>query len=158
MAQSETRSSEESGTNLFGFIPFDYYLIQPNGFLYFDIGKDEEVAEGEKIREADFYKDGQANFSLQMIGGDIFYGESSIRYGLSLGLGLSRGEESSMGSFLLFNVGPAISFGNSIRLEGGWMIGISAKEDLDKITDSAIYIGLSFPIHLSDSIKKLFAD
>ena len=133
---------------------FNYNIITPSGIVYFDLGKDEIDAQGNSTRP-DFYKDGSGTFNLQVLSGDLFYGKSWFRGGLSLGLGVSSNSgKTDESSFVIMNVGPALTFNQNVRLEIGMSIGLSAKESYSKIYDNAFYIGLSFPTNISENIKK----
>ena len=135
----------------------ELYIFHPNSYLFFDLGKDKE-------KKIDLYSEGIATFNIQMIGIDILhrlYG-SHFEKGVSFGLGISiKGKEDKTnnsynddpGNFLMCNIGIVFQFKKAIRVESGFILGISAKEDLESITDSAIYFGLSFPTKLTNLFK-----
>jgi hypothetical protein len=138
---------------------FNYNFITPNGLLYFDLGEDLELnADGEPV-EPDFYKDGNANFNLQVASFDLLYGEGVIKGGMNFGLGVStsQGSTNEAGYFIM-NGGFAITFNENLRIETGLILGLSAKESYDNFHDSAFYIGVSFPTKLSEAIKGAISD
>lgn len=131
----------------------DFFLLQPNGFIYFDKGKDNN----EKV---DLYNDGNGSFNLQGLGGDMLWGESKIRGGFSAGVGLSlvSEQQSSVGSVVVVNGGFVLDINKKIRIETGYIIGFTTKESLKDKKDLAIYFGLSFPTTAGESIKKSLLD
>jgi hypothetical protein len=133
------------------------FLIQPGGYIFFDLGEDALPDADGKVTCADFYKDGGALYNLQLLGVDLLWGRSSVRLGVSLGLGVSvnSGDGNSLGSFVVASFGGALAYKNIVRLEAGVCLGISAKEDLHKKTDPAFYIGLAFPTNLGEALKRL---
>lgn len=134
---------------------FNYNIITPSGLVYFDLGTDAPLNSNNEAVEPDFYNDGNSNFNLQIISGDLFYGESWFRGGLNLGLGVSTSQGNTDESgFVIGNLGLACTFNQNVRIETGFSLGISAKESYDKISDSAFYIGLSLPTQIGENIKK----
>jgi hypothetical protein len=133
------------------------FLIQPGGYIFFDMGEDVPPDADGQITRADFYKDGSALYNLQLLGVDLLWGRSSLRRGISLGLGVSvnSGDGNSLGSFVVASLGFALAYKNIVRFEVGGCLGISAKEALHKKTDPALYIGLAFPTNLGEALKKL---
>jgi hypothetical protein len=126
----------------------DFFLIQPNGFLYFDLGKDQKG-------RLDLFKDGNGKFGFQMLGADLLRGQK-YKIGISTGLGISfsTNDSTETGSFFLWNIGVTFEISELIRLESGYTLGVSAKEDLINHSDYGIYLGLAFPTTLGKAIKK----
>jgi len=150
-------NKDKLGWRIKGKWYFSFNVLSPNANLYFDLGKDAELNENDEPVEPDFYKDGAASFNLQLISFDFFRGESDnfIRYGFNLGLGVNnnKGNTDEAGYFVT-NIGLALTLDQNIRIETGYMLGISAKESYTKIYDDAFYIGITFPIMGSENIKK----
>ncbi|MCD4742463.1 MAG: hypothetical protein K8R67_08325, partial [Desulfobacteraceae bacterium] len=75
--------------------------------------------------------------------------------GVNLGLGVNNNKGSTdEAGYLVVNIGLAFSLDQNVRIEGGYMIGISADESYSKSYDDAIYVGITFPIMGSENVKK----
>jgi len=135
---------------------FNYNILTPSGLIYFDQGKDDIPDNMGNYSRPDFYKDGSANFNVQVLSGDFFYGENWLRGGASAGLGISTNLSggTNEAAYLIGNFGFALTFNQNIRLELGMSYGFSAKESYTIKYDNAIYVGLSFPTNLSENIKR----
>ncbi len=138
---------------------FSFNAITPSPALYFDLGKDSKPDVNGDPVEPDFYTDGAGKFDLRLISFDFLRGEDVIRWGANIGFGVSPTKANSgEAGYLLTNVGLIVSFDQNIRIEAGYMLGISAKESYTKKSDAAIYVGVSFPIVGSENVKKWLKD
>lgn len=135
---------------------FNYNILTPSGIVYFDLGEDYPPDSMGNYPRPDFYKDGSANFNVQLLSGDLFYGEKWLRGGFSAGFGISTNfsGDTKEPSYIIGNFGVALTLDQNVRVELGMSYGISAKESYTIKYDNAFYVGLSFPTNLSENIKK----
>lgn len=131
---------------------YDFYLFQPGAFIFYDLN-DEETSES----YVDFFTNGNANFSLDLVGLQLYYKIDDLDLGSLLGLGISTAENSKneiLGAFTIISGGLYASYKKAIKLQVGYILGISAIENLKKNTDAAVYVGFAFPTKAEEVIKK----
>lgn len=125
----------------------EWHIFQPNAFVYEDLGEDKEG-------EIDLYRDGAAQFSLQLLGVDLLT-KGKTRFGLGIGGGMSKPSSDDANTdavLVVFNSGFVLQYREAIRLEIGVIWGYSLKEapNRSQRDDSAIYLGLAFPTKIKE--------